>query len=160
MKISTVFPCLQKIRSTRNHVTHLLSSSDISISSPEISNFCYIKKYRYGLHFDTYLLILLTLFAQLNGWNFNDVSKIGYSTITHINSETNPPLPIINVVCKYLRQFLGTFLGALLCQYTATLSMGWDWFVSEKWTIPEFPEILMCWLPLFIIVFAYESNSL
>ena len=30
------------------------------------------------------------------------------STIPHINSETHPPPPIINVVCKYLRQFLGT----------------------------------------------------
>ena len=27
-------------------------------------------------------------------------------TIPHINSETNSPPPIINVVCKYLRQFL------------------------------------------------------
>ena len=24
-------------------------------------------------------------------------------TIPHINSETNPPLPMINVVCRYLR---------------------------------------------------------
>ena len=30
------------------------------------------------------------------------------STIPHINSETNPPPSIINVVYKYLRQFLGT----------------------------------------------------
>ena len=29
-------------------------------------------------------------------------------TITHINSETNPPPPIINVVYKYSRHFLGT----------------------------------------------------
>ena len=28
-----------------------------------------------------------------------------------INSETNTPPPIINVVCKYLRQFLGTSFG-------------------------------------------------
>ena len=27
---------------------------------------------------------------------------------THINSEINPPPPIISFVCKYLRQFLGT----------------------------------------------------
>ena len=27
------------------------------------------------------------------------------STIPNINSETNPPHPIINVVCKYLGQF-------------------------------------------------------
>ena len=29
-----------------NHVTHPLSSADISIFSPEISNFCYIKIYK------------------------------------------------------------------------------------------------------------------
>ena len=36
-----------------NHVAHTLSSADISIFSLEISKFCYIKEYRYGLHFDT-----------------------------------------------------------------------------------------------------------
>ena len=36
-----------------NHVTHPLSSADISIFSPEINKFCYIKKYRYRLYFDT-----------------------------------------------------------------------------------------------------------
>ena len=30
------------------------------------------------------------------------------TTMPHINSETNPPFPIINVICKYLRQFPGT----------------------------------------------------
>ena len=35
-----------------NHVTHPLSSAGISIFSPEISKFCYIKKYRYRLEFD------------------------------------------------------------------------------------------------------------
>ena len=36
-----------------NYATHPLSSADVSIFSPEISNFCYIKKYRYRLHFNT-----------------------------------------------------------------------------------------------------------
>ena len=36
-----------------NHVTHPLSSADISIFSPEISKFCYIKKYRCRLYFHT-----------------------------------------------------------------------------------------------------------
>ena len=36
-----------------NHVTHLLSSADISIFSPEISKICYIKKCRYRLYCDT-----------------------------------------------------------------------------------------------------------
>ena len=49
-----------------NHVTHPLNSADISIFSPDISKFCYIKKYRYRLHFDTYFLIILTLLESLN----------------------------------------------------------------------------------------------
>ena len=48
-----------------NHVTHPLSSADISIFSPEINKFCYIKKYRYRLDFDTYFLILLTFLESL-----------------------------------------------------------------------------------------------
>ena len=43
-----------------NHVTYPLSSTDINIFSPEISKFCYIKKHRYRLHFDTGFLFILT----------------------------------------------------------------------------------------------------
>ena len=32
-------------------------------------------------------------------------------TISQVNSENNPPPLIINVVCKYLRHFLGTSFG-------------------------------------------------
>ena len=46
-------------------MTHTLSSTDISFSLPEISNFYYIKKYRYRLHFNKKFLILLTLFESL-----------------------------------------------------------------------------------------------
>ena len=48
-----------------NHVTHLLTSADISIFSSEISKFCCIKKYRYRLHFDTQFLTLLTSLESL-----------------------------------------------------------------------------------------------
>ena len=51
MKLSTVIPYLKKIE--KNHVTHPLSSANISVFSPEISKFRYIKKYRYSLHSDT-----------------------------------------------------------------------------------------------------------
>ena len=47
-----------------NHVTHPLSSPD-SIFSPEISKFCYIKKYRYRLHVDTKFRIRLTFLESL-----------------------------------------------------------------------------------------------
>ena len=51
MKLSTVIPYLKKIE--KNHVTNPLSSANISVFSPEISKFRYIKKYRYSLHSDT-----------------------------------------------------------------------------------------------------------
>ena len=57
-----------------NHVTHPLSFGDISIFSPEISNFCYIKKYRYRLHFNTWLLVLLTFFESLKDVLINMVA--------------------------------------------------------------------------------------
>ena len=53
MKLGSVIPYLRKIQKCINHVTHPLSSADISIFSPEISKFCYIKKYTYRLDFDT-----------------------------------------------------------------------------------------------------------
>ena len=55
-KICQTYHAMMKFRSFEkyvNHVTHSLSSVDISIFSLEISKFCYIKKYRYRLYFDT-----------------------------------------------------------------------------------------------------------
>ena len=48
-----------------NHVTDLMSPADMSNFSPEISKFCYIKKYIFRLHFDTKFLILLTFLESL-----------------------------------------------------------------------------------------------
>ena len=59
MKLGTAIPYLNLIRESRDKS---LSSTDISTFSPEISNFCYIQKYKYGLHFNTQFLIPLTLF--------------------------------------------------------------------------------------------------
>ena len=43
---------------------------------------------------------------------FSENIKTESNSTTHdINSETNSPSPIINVVCKYLRQVLGTSFG-------------------------------------------------
>ena len=53
MKLLIVIPYLEKVKKYMNHVTHPLSSGDISIFSPEISKLCYIKKYRCRLYFDT-----------------------------------------------------------------------------------------------------------
>ena len=61
----TVIPYLKKKKKNMNHVTHTLSSADISIFSSESSKFCYIKKYRYRLHFGTSFLILLSFLESL-----------------------------------------------------------------------------------------------
>ena len=47
--------CFTLRRSKRhiNHATHSMHSADISIFSPKISNFCYIKKNDYRLHFNS-----------------------------------------------------------------------------------------------------------
>ena len=46
-------------------MTHPMSPADISNFSPEISKFCYVKKYMCRLHFDTKFLILLTFLESL-----------------------------------------------------------------------------------------------
>ena len=52
-KICHIYPMkLGTIIKYINHVTHLLSSVTSSFFSPKISNFCYIKKYRYKLYFN------------------------------------------------------------------------------------------------------------
>ena len=50
-KLGTAISYLTKIQKIIAHKTHPFSSADISMSSPEISNFCYIKKWGYRLHF-------------------------------------------------------------------------------------------------------------
>ena len=46
-------------------MTQLLSSADISIFSLEVSNFCYINKFGYRLHFNTKFQIIVTFFMFL-----------------------------------------------------------------------------------------------
>ena len=53
MKLSTVLPDLRRIQKYMNHMTHPLSSAEISIFSLKISKFCFIKKYRCRFHFYT-----------------------------------------------------------------------------------------------------------
>ena len=67
-------------------MAHPLNSVDISIFSPEISNFCYIKKYRYRLKFNTYFIFfnffwVFENFLNKHGHNFDGVSKIGSSSL-------------------------------------------------------------------------------
>ena len=53
MKLGKVIPCLKKIQKTYKSSDRALSYADISICSREISSFCYIKKYKYKLDFNT-----------------------------------------------------------------------------------------------------------
>ena len=53
IKLGTDIPCPKKIQKIYESRDIPLSSADISIFSPEISKFGYIKKYRYRLYFDT-----------------------------------------------------------------------------------------------------------
>ena len=53
MKLDTLIPYLKKIQKYINHVIHFLISADICNFLPEIIKFCYIKKYRCRLYFDT-----------------------------------------------------------------------------------------------------------
>ena len=46
------------------------------------------------------------------------------TAIPHINSETNPPSPIFHVVCKYLRQFLGTIFGVAILPICCNIEQG------------------------------------
>ena len=48
------------------------------------------------------------------------VIHLFFEKIPLINSKTKPPYPMINVVCKYMRQFLGTRFGI------TTLLMSWN----------------------------------
>ena len=60
MKLATVIPYLKKIQKIYESHDTSLSSADVSIFLLEISKVCYIKKYRYRLHFDTEFLTILT----------------------------------------------------------------------------------------------------
>ena len=65
MKLGTVIPYPKKIQKYMNHVTHPLSSADITIFSPEIKKFHYTKNYRHRLYFDTKFLFILTFLESL-----------------------------------------------------------------------------------------------
>ena len=67
-----------------NRVAHSLRSADISIFLPEISKFCYIKKYRYRLDFYAWFLVFLAFLESEDlfnkpGYSFDNVSKIDYT---------------------------------------------------------------------------------
>ena len=80
--LSQLYLTWKRSKKCMNHVTHPLSSVYIGILSPEISKFCYIKKYRYILW---YIISNSFNFSRVfkdcfnkHGYNFDDVSKNDY----------------------------------------------------------------------------------
>ena len=73
--LSQFIPCLKKIQKCINRLIHPLSSERQRFS-PEISDFCYIRKFIPKLNFDTFFLIPLT---NQYDYNFDNGSKIDYS---------------------------------------------------------------------------------
>ena len=61
-------------------MTYPLTSVDISIFSPQINKFYYIKKDKYRLDFDTYFLILLIFLESLIMVVINIVTILMMST--------------------------------------------------------------------------------
>ena len=109
MKLGTVIPYLKRIQK-------LYESRDTPLDFcwhqhflPEISKFCYIMKYRYRFHLDTWFLILLTFLESLRIILINVVTilmisakmatpgflkikdfwKKGYDVITSVDKVTN-----------------------------------------------------------------------
>ena len=78
-----------------NHVTHHLSSADISIFLQEISKFCYIKKYRYRFRLDTYFLTLLNFLESIRTVLINMVKLLMISA-----KMATPGLLKINIFWK------------------------------------------------------------
>ena len=70
----TVIPCLRKIQKINESCDTPLHVSWNQQFSTEISQFCYIKLYKYRLHFVTWFLILLTFVVLIK------VQKLGTST--------------------------------------------------------------------------------
>ena len=105
-----------------SNMKHPLSSTDISVSSPEIRKFCYIKKYRYRVEFDTQFLILLAfvesfveslvfiriwpekpLFFEV--WSWFKFNNLGLALGTNLKFYTS--------VIKGLKLKVGRFLGLI-----------------------------------------------
>ena len=105
-------------------MTQPLSSSDISIFSREISKFCYIKKYRYRLHFDIWFLILWTFFDPLKNFLINIVTNLMMSgeiatiglvkTKLFWNKSIDVIISVFDVIDKTLSRDLNNILDMLM----------------------------------------------
>ena len=112
MKLVTVIPYLKKIKKKENQVEHYLSSADISNFSLKISNFQYIRKYRYRLHFNAYILDLTNFFESskivlVNMAEFLMMpAKLATLGLLKIKVFFNKDYDVITPVCDVIKKIL------------------------------------------------------
>ena len=100
---------------------HFLTPANISISSTEISNFCFIKKYSYRLCFHIYFLILLTLFESL---------KVALITIVAILMMSTKLAALSTI---YMREVIITWI---LFKFGSS-SIIWNWHKLWSWNFMQ-----------------------
>ena len=109
-------------RSSKKYINrgiYNVSFAYIGIFSAEINNFCYIKKYKYILHFKTQFLILLTFLQSLNFYLINIVLSITNKICWSCDSDY-----IVDVVSFIrIRPEKAIFLRGALC----SSSIIWNW---------------------------------
>ena len=114
----------RRSKSYINHITHLLISADISIFSPEISKFGYVKKYRYRLGFVPLFLILLTFLESLIIGLINMVTTLMMSTkistpsvfkiMVFWNKSYDVIIPVHDVTNKFLSHALNYIVDVVI----------------------------------------------
>ena len=107
MKLGTVIPYLKKIKKIYESRETPLEFCWHQYFSPETTIFCYIKKYRYRLHFDTWFLTLLTCIESLKIVLINMVTMLMMS----VKMDTpglfwNIVYDVINYVHDVINKFL------------------------------------------------------
>ena len=113
-----------------NHVTHPLSSADISIFSLKIDKFCYIKKCRYSwvFYFNFFELInvVITLPAKMASPGLLIITVFG-------NKSYDIILPVDDVIKKFYHLIQIIFWMCSCDQSLVTLAFLW-----EKLSQPQF----------------------
>ena len=87
-KLGTVIPYLKKTQKYMHHVTHPLSSADISIFHQKSANFALSKNtdidciFVHNLYFFFYFFWVIKDIFNKHGYNFDDANKIDYSRLS------------------------------------------------------------------------------
>ena len=124
MKLGTLIPYLKKIR--KIHKSRDTRDTPLEFCwhqhfSSEISKFCFIKKYRYTLYFDTLFLILLIFFESLTIFLMNMTimsTKMATPGLLKIkvfwNKDYGPITFVYDVINKNLSRDLNHVVGMVM----------------------------------------------